>query len=242
MSDFLKGIQYFFAGFGIITKPGIKRFVVIPLIINIVLFSVLFLVIKNYAHLASAYADSYLPAWLHFLSYFIYLFFLIGYFLICIYAFAALGACMAAPFNGLLAAEVELYLTGKPLADKSVWQNVKDIPRLLCRQLSIVGFFLGRAIIILMLSFIPIVNTVTFILWFLFSAWFLTLQYMDFPTDNHHIPIVKVREWLYARRAMTLGFGVCLLVFISIPIVNLFVIPAAVAGATQFFVKEFVSS
>jgi len=47
-----------------------------------------------------------------------------------------------------------------------------------------------------------------------------------------------VRVWLHQRRWAALGFGVSVLVCSMIPVLNCFVIPAAVAGATKFWVEQ----
>lgn len=235
MTGFFAGVQYFFAGFGLITKPGIKRYVIIPLLINIVMFTLLFMVLRHYMTELNAWATGYLPAWLQWLGYLLWLLFFIGFFLIFVYAFAALGTIAAAPFNGLLAAKIETYLTGEVPANSTWAENLQDIPRIFWRQLCIIGYYLPRAVVILLLCLVPIVHGLALVLWFFFSAWYLTLQYMDFPTDNHRIPLSTVRDSLYVHQATTLGFGVSLMLVMSIPILNFFAIPAAVAGATQYY-------
>jgi CysZ protein len=228
MTGFFNGVHYLFAGFGLITKPGIKRYVVMPFIINILIFSLLFLLFRHYVGELNAWAVSYLPAWLQWLQFLIWILFFIGFVLVFIFAFAALGALTAAPFNGLLAEKVECYLTGKHPAGRGVVDNVKDVPRVIGRQLAIIFYYASRAVGILILFFVPVVHGIAPILWILFSAWYLTLQFIDFPTDNHRVPIATVRAFLGQRRAVTLGFGLSLL----------FAIPAAAAGAAKFWLDE----
>ncbi len=238
MTNFFDGVHYLFAGFGLLTKPGLKRFVIIPLLINIALFTLLFLVLQHYTGVLNDWVSGYLPSWLQWLGAIIWLLFFVSFFLVFIYAFAAFGAVAAAPFNSLLAEKVELYLTNQPIADRGFFENLKDVPRVICRQFAIIFFYLPRALLILILLLIPVVHVIAVILWFLFSAWFLAMQYIDFPTDNHRIPVTAVRAWLNERRAATLGFGISLMFVMSIPIVNFFAIPAAAAGAAKFWVEE----
>jgi CysZ protein len=238
MKDFFTGANYLFAGFGLLTKPGLKRFVIIPLVINFILFSLMFVILQHYTSQFASWITAQLPAWLHFISILIWLLFFLGFFFIFVYVFAALGAIVAAPFNGLLAEKVELYLTGKAPIDRGLIDNIKDMPRMVGRQLQILLYFLPRAMLILILFFIPVVHWLAIILWFLFCAWFLTLQYLDFPTDNHRIPLANVRDFLQMRRATTLGFGMSLMFVLSIPFLNFFAIPAAAAGATKFWIDE----
>ena len=238
MTGFFDGVHYLFAGFGLITKPGLKRFVMIPLLINILLFSLLFLVLRHYMDALTDWVTGYLPGWLQWLGWLVWLLFFLSFFLVFIYAFAALGAVVAAPFNGLLAEKTEMYLTGNVSDDRSILENIKDVPRVIGRQFAIIFYYLPRALLILLLYFVPVVHGFAIVLWFVFSAWFLAMQFLDFPTDNHRVSVEELRAWLDARRAVTLGFGVSLMFVMSIPIINFFAIPAAAAGATKFWVEE----
>ena len=233
------GIDYLIDGFRLISKPGLKRFVIIPLAINILLFIGLFFVFRHYVSEFNHWFEHYLPWWLHWLSTILWIAFFIGFFLIFIYTFVTLGTIVAAPFNSFLAEKVELYLTGNIPEQRTLFENIKDIPRILGRQLAIIGYFVPRAILIVILFFIPIVQTIAPILWFLFNAWFMTLTYVDFPTDNHRISIRDVRERLKQKRFLSLVFGISILVVTMIPVVNFFIIPAAVAGATKLWLEEF---
>lgn len=238
MNNFIDGMNYFLSGFSLITKPGIKRFVIIPLIINIVIFTALFFVLRHYLVALNAWFLGYLPAWLQWLSWILWLLFIASFFLIFIYLFVTIGNFVSAPFNSFLAEKVELYLTGKMSEPRTLMENIKDIPRILGRQFAILGYFIPRALFILLLFFVPIIQAVAALLWFLFSAWYMTLTYLDYPSDNHRISIQEVHVWLKDKRWVGIGFGISVLAASMIPVVNFFTIPAAVAGATQFWIKE----
>ena len=165
--------------------------------------------------------------------------FFLSFFLVFIYTFVSVANIITAPFNSFLAEKVELYLTKQPLLQRSMAENIKDVPRVIGRQLAILGYYIPRAIFVLILFFIPLVQVAAPLLWFLFNAWFLTFTYIDYPADFHRIPLKDVRSLLKARRAITLSLGMCILLASMIPILNFFVIPAAVAAATKFYVEEF---
>jgi CysZ protein len=237
MSDTTLGISYLLAGFQLITKPGLRRFVLIPLIINIILFTGAFFLLRYFVSEFNIWFAEHLPAWLHWLSTVLWVIFFIGFFGIIIYTFVTVANLVSAPFNSFLAEKVEWYLTGNIPEDRSLLDNLKDIPRIIGRQLSIIAYYIPRALLILILFFIPIVQTVAGILSFLFHAWIMTLTYIDYPTDNHRIPMRDVRTWMEKRRWPSLGFGAGILVCSMIPVVNCFTIPAAVAGATKFWIE-----
>jgi CysZ protein len=239
MNDFLFGVKYFFSGFDLIFRPGLRRFIVIPLLINICLFIGLFFLLRHYMAEFNTWFSHFLPHWLVWLNYLLWLLFMAGFLVVFIYTFVMLGNLVAAPFNSFLAEKVEFQLTGIKPNELTLWDNLKDIPRILGRQLAILGYFLPRALVLLILFFIPVIQAVAAFIWFLFSAWNMTLTYTDYPTDNHRIPVTSVHDWLQQKRAMALGFGVSVLVTSMIPILNFFTIPAAVAGATRFWLEQY---
>lgn len=238
MNTPISGIDYFIEGFKLITKPGLKRFVVIPLSINIILFISLFFLLKHFVGEFDIWFAQHLPSWLRWLASVLWVLFFLSFILVFVYTFVTLANIISAPFNSLLAEKVELYLTGSIPEPRSLFDNIKDIPRILGRQLSILGYYLPRALCLLILFFVPIAQAFAAPLWFLFNAWFLALTYIDYPTDNHRIPMREVRAWLKERRWVSLGFGVSVLVATMIPVVNFFTIPAAVAAATKFWIEE----
>lgn len=238
MNNLVTGFSYLLSGFSLITKSGVRRFVIIPFIINLFLFLGLFFLLKHYMSEFNIWFAHFLPRWLHWLSAILWALFFIGFFLIFIYLFVIIGNIVAAPFNGLLAEKVELYLTGQLPEERTLLENIKDVPRIFGRQFSIIMYYLPRAILLLILFFIPVVQAVAALLWFLFNAWFMTLTYIDYPTDNHRVPLTNVHEWLKERQFTALGLGMGVLIITMVPVLNFIAIPVAVAAATKFWVKE----
>src|SRR5262249_33608722 len=152
------------------------------------------------------------PTWLRWLNVLIWLIFFISFFLIFIYSFVTFANLIAAPFNSLLSQKVEMHLTGIVPESRSLWENIKDIPHIVGRQLAIIGYYLPRALLILILFIIPIIHFIAAILWFLFNAKFMALQYIDYPTDSHRLPLREVRIWFKQNRMLIMGFGISVLV------------------------------
>lgn len=238
MNHPILGLHYFIDGFTLIGKPGVRRFVIIPLLINIVLFIGLFFLLHYFVSEFNLWFAAHLPAWLQWLSTVLWFLFFISFFMIIIYCFVTLANIISAPFNSILSEKIEFFLTGTSANERSVLDNIKDVPRIVGRQLTIIGYYLPRALLVLILFFIPIIQTIAPIVAFLFHAWFLTLTYLDYPTDNHRVSIQAVRAWMKERRSLSLGFGAGVLVASMIPIVNCLTIPAAVAGATKLWIEK----
>lgn len=238
MNSLFTGLSYFLDGFELITKPGIKRFVVIPVLINIILFIGLFLVLRHFMQRFDVWFASFLPAWLAWLGILLWVIFFIAFCLIFIYTFVTIANLIGAPFNSLLAEKVEAYLTQTATPDVGFFATIKDMPRSIGRQLGVLAYYFPRACIILFLFFVPLVQTLAPFFWFLFNAWFMAMTYIDYPTDNHRVSLLQTREFLQRRRFTSFGFGISALIITGIPILNFFVMPAAVAGATKFWLQE----
>lgn len=75
-------------------------------------------------------------------------------------------------------------------------------------------------------------------LWFLYTAWMLTLEYSDYPMGNHGLEFREMRARLRRKRVLGLGFGATTAGLTLVPVVNFIVMPSAVAGATALWVDE----
>ncbi|GGA82587.1 sulfate transporter CysZ [Neiella marina] len=232
------GAAYFFKGFELIQTKGLRRFVAVPLIINLIIFSVFF------GYLISSLSDwfvmlnEWLPEWLNWLQYLLWPLALISILVLFSFLFATVANWLAAPFNGLLAEKVELYLTGKPIDSGGFVDLIKDIPRLFAREFQKLGYFLPRALLCLLLFLVPLAGqTIAPVLWFLFSAWMMAIQYCDYPFDNHKVPFRDMKLKLKSQRSQSMSFGVMAMLFTMIPIVNMLVMPVAICGATSMWVQ-----
>lgn len=97
-------------------------------------------------------------------------------------------------------------------------------------------YYLPRALLLLALYFVPgIGQTVAPVLWFLFSAWMLAIQYCDYPFDNHKVSFADMRRALRQHKTDNLQFGALVSLFTMIPILNLVILPVAVCGATAMW-------
>jgi len=85
---------------------------------------------------------------------------------------------------------------------------------------------------------IPLVNVAAPFVVFAFGAWMFSLEYIDYPMGNHGKFFKDVKRSLQQKRPMALGFGFVVAVFSIIPVINLVVMPIAVAGATALYVDH----
>jgi CysZ protein len=235
-------MDYFFQGFQLIHTKGLKRFVFIPLLVNLLLFSTALYYLYGEIGASIVWLIDLIPDWQWLswlkdgLSYIIWPIAVIIILLVFALIFGTLANWIAAPFNGLLSEKVEKHLTGQALGDSGFGDIIKDIPRTLGREMSKLLYYLPRALGFLLLFFIlPLAGQ---ILWFLFSAWMMAVQYCDYPFDNHKVSFKDMRRVLLQRRSSSFSFGIVVSLFSMIPIVNFLVMPVAVCGATAMWVDE----
>ena len=235
----LSGPQYLREGLKLVLSPGLRLFVLLPLAINLILFVALigFAVRQFSGWLASLMGS--LPGWLSFLDFLLWPLFVILLLLMVFFTFTLLANIIAAPFNGFLAEKVEVVVRGEDTFPPFSWNELLAmLPRTLKRELRKLSYFLPRAIGLLLLSLIPGLNLIATPLWLLFGVWMMAVQYIDYPCDNHKVSWDDMLAWLRAKRWQSLGFGGSTYLALLIPFVNILMMPAAVAGATLFWVRE----
>ena len=234
MVNYVKGINDCLSGFGLIFKRGIRRYVVIPLIVNTVLFA-------GAIYLLTQYMDTWLhkllPGWLSWLEWLIWPLFAVTLLLIVFFTFTLVANLIAAPFNSYLSASVEYKMTGsKPenLVEEPVWKTVTRTVGAEIRKMIYFGLWL---IPLLLLTVIPVLNVVSPFAWFLFAAWSFSIEYMDSPLGNRGMLFEEIREYNRKHRMRSLGLGTGVFVMTSIPVLNFLAMPVAVCAATKLAVK-----
>ena len=68
MKDLFAGLSYLRGGFVLLGRPGLRRFVVMPLLVNLLLFGGLLWWAFGWVEAASQYLLELLPGWLQWLS------------------------------------------------------------------------------------------------------------------------------------------------------------------------------
>lgn len=234
------GVYYFSQGWKLVREPGIKRFVVLPLLVNIILLGGAFVWLFTRLDVWIPAMMSHVPNWLQWLSYVLWPLVTLSVLLVFGYFFSTIANLIAAPFSGLLAEQLEARLTGATPPDTGVLDIMKDLPRIMKREFQKLAWYLPRAVVLLLLYIIPgIGQTVAPVLWFLFSAWMLAIQYCDYPFDNHKVPFKQMRVALREKKVVNMQFGALVSLFTLIPILNLFIMPVAVCGATAMWVDSY---
>ncbi|MDH5408833.1 MAG: sulfate transporter CysZ [Gammaproteobacteria bacterium] len=239
ISNPVNGATYFIKGLSLIQRKGVKRFVVIPLFINVLIFTVLFWSLSGYVSDFINGMNASLPDWLAWLSYLIWLLFAFSAGIVLFFGFTIIANLVGAPFNGYLAGAVEKSLTGKNPVDQSGRTVMQEVSYAMSGEFRKILYFLMWGIPLLIMSFIPAVNLIAPLLWVFFSAWMMAIEYGDYPLGNHGMNFVDIRNKLGEKKMLSLGFGGAVMLGTMIPVFNFLVMPVAVAGATAMRIEQF---
>ena len=219
-----------FRGLSLLNNKGLRRYVLVPLALNILIFS---LVAGFAVYYFDAFLQSVLPedSWLSYLKWLVWPLFALTYAVISFYSFTIIANLIGAPFNSVLSARAEELLTGNKPPESSASVAAEIIPAIL-GELGKLVYFLLLAIPILIMMVIPGINVLGSVLWLLLGFWFLSIEYADYPMGNHGLRLRAQRQKLRAQPLHSWAFGAGVTVLMLIPVLNFAAMPASVVGAT----------
>jgi len=239
VTKFVSGSSDLFEGFKLVLSPGLRWFLIVPILANILLFILLFVWAKAMFSDGMEYLMAWVPEWLDFVAWLFWLLYGLAMVLLLFYAFVSTANFIGAPFYGFLAEAVEQRLTGKKneeaLSAKAI---LKLIPRTLFRELRKLAYYLPRILALFILGFIPGINAIVAVAWIVFSGWMMAIQYVDYTADNNNVSFCDLRKHLGQHRTAAFGFGITVFGLTLVPIINLIVLPAAVCGGVVFWVTR----
>lgn len=234
----VSGAIYFLRGVRLVFAPGIRAYVVVPLLVNVVLFAaILYFGFGLIGELIDWMLAS-LGDWFDWLRYLLWPLLVVVALVVVFFTFSLVGNLVAAPFNGLLAEAVECHITGEPFPGGGFRKMLRDLGATLGSELRKLAYIVMWGIPALVLFVIPGLNLAAPFVWMLFGAWMLAISFVDYPMGNHGLTFPEQRRRLGEHRYLALGFGGAAMVAVAIPLVNFLVIPAAVAGATILWVER----
>lgn len=227
---FFKGAGYFFQGLGMLGQKGIRRYVWVPVVMNLVLLAAMIRGVQVWL----ADWQGFESGWLSWASWLVVPLLVLLVVVVFGYFFSALLVAVASPFYGLLAGHIE-QRDGVLAEDEPLWRLTV---RTFQREWKKILYFMPRYGVLLLLSLVPLVQLVMPVFWFLFGSWTLALQYRDYTLDNLGVPFADSRRQLGEDRWAALGFGAVVSVLMLVPILNCFVPPAAVIGGSLWALEQ----
>lgn len=239
ITEFTAGPVYLLRGFRLLREPALRRYVLVPIAINVALIVAL---VSLLGWQLGNWLDAWLadlPDWLAWLETLLWWIGVVLSTLAFCYVFTLLANLIASPFNGLLSARVEKLVTGhEPESGMGLAQEMADG---VFGELRRLRYYFGRALLLgllsLVLLFVPVANLTIAPLWFIFGAFMLAFEYLDQPMGNRGLRFDAKIARMRAHRWRHLGFGSVVTLATAIPLANLVVMPAAVVGATLLYLE-----
>ncbi|SMF54330.1 CysZ protein [Alteromonadaceae bacterium Bs31] len=243
-NNIFTGASYFIQGVRLLWHPQLRAYILVPLLVNIVLFGVLTSVLISYLGMFSNGFDIEVADWLRpvvdFLLKLLGVVLLILVLIIYAYSFNIITNIIAAPFYGLLAEKAEEVLSGSKPPPEALSSM---IPRVLKREIKKLLYFIIRGFLVMLIMLfvglvIPFGGLLAPLIGLAWSAWCMTIQYADYPADNNRCSFTRVRKKLWNRLYSCGGFGGMVTAASVVPVINIFAMPAAVTGGTIFWLNE----
>lgn len=232
----LNGAQFFFTGIKLTFSAGIRRYLIVPIIINMILLGTIFFVIAHYLNQYFSTLIAHYPNWLIIiLGWLFWVLFWIASLLISSLIFTVLTNLIASPFYGLLAEEVAKRYSPIISVPSGNWLQI--LPMTFLRECKKLIYFLPWLLFSLLVLLVPITTLFAPFVWFVVLSWIFAIQYIDYEADNQRVSLQQMIKDLKQYPFTALGFGAMVSIFMMIPGANLFVPPAAVAGGTALWLS-----
>ena len=151
--------------------------------------------------------------------------------LLLVLTFAAVTLLIGDPFYEKISALVEAHFGGVPDEVEVEWW--RSLGRSLVDSLRLIGLSILCGIPLFLLGFIPVAGqTVVPVLGAAVGGWLLTAELTGVPFQRRGRRLTHRRAALRSNRPLSLGFGTAVFVSFLIPLAAIFLMPAAIAGAT----------
>lgn len=238
---FIKGLTAPFDAIKIVkTRKGLKRYFLIPFILNIILLSVIF-----YLTYTSIYPllQNIIPqgsAWyLNFLRLIATPFLILAAGLLCILLYSITGSIIIAPLNDPLSAKVEFLLAAKTSDEKfSFTALFSGVVRMVKNVLKLISLLAAYNAVILLFNLIPGFGGIIYSALSLMSAFFFFgFNFFDFPLERRGLEFKEKLRLLWGYKFLNMGLGLGFFILTFIPVLGFFGMNLATIGATALFIE-----
>ena len=222
------GASCFVDGAKLARSKSLRRYVWAPLAASLVCVALLLGLGYTWVAEASAWVVAVTPAWLSWLGQLLAALLYVLGLVVAGWLVSLMAVLLASPFLGALSAGAEQEQFGTapshaPSVVGAVWGALR-------REARKLRYHLPRLAGLFLLTLVPVVNVAMPAFWFVFGAWMLAVQFVDYAAENRGLDFGETLAALRANRPAALGFGAVAGALLAIPFAALVVIPAAVCG------------
>lgn len=236
----MNGWDCFLDGFKLLGQVGIRRFVFIPVFLNSLVLIGLFLIAIDSVTDLNQYLLGLLPQWLVWLAWFVKIVTWIILLSFGVFIYSLLANLISAPFNALLAEAVQKHF--QHAMETETTGLVQLLMQTLGREWTKLVYLAPRWLLLMLLSLVPGINLLIAPLWLLFGSWAMTLQYTDYAAENNAMPFSVLRYRLRRNWRQVFTFGLPVYLLLAVPVLNILLVPAAVAGGTRLWMEHLSTS
>ena len=213
-------------GLKLLSDQRLRSYLLIPLLINTALYTMAF-VIGYYT--VAGLIHSLIPEWLSWLNWILWPLFFISFSMIGFFSFTLLANLIAAPFYSRLTSKVlQILDINHTPAPQQPWQKV------LWAETKRSLYLLLRMAPLLVLFLIPVINLAAPILWTLFAAWGMAMEFMAYPLEEYGLLFDQQKQFMTQNRIQMLIFGAIIALAMTIPVINLLIGQTAIIAACVF--------
>jgi len=239
MQRLITGALYPFHALGLLARtPRLWRYVLLPILVNIVVAATLYVGLLFAGLRAIDGFVAGLPEWAGALGALLRVLLIVILLIATGFVLVRFGVVLGSPWYTRLSAELELLRGNQPLTEQSsgLTAAMRDLGRALAFELRKLLLVLVIGALLLLLNLIPVAGQVIATAgWIALGAAITCLDFFDYPLERR---MLRFREKLgVIRRSLpaSAGFGLACLALVSIPFVNLLSIPLCVAAGTLFY-------
>ncbi len=243
---FFGGLTYPFRGLGFVyfKHPGLIRYWIWPVLITLAVAAlVVTYVINSTPDLLSVLLggpsdpDSSVERLIFGLKHLVMVVVTVVVVFVALWVIAMFVPVLAAPFNDALSEEVERIRTGKTPLPFSFARLGGEIVRTVRIEVTKLAVYAAIMIPLFFASFlVPGVGGVLYTVFGLvFTSMYYAIDYVDWPASRRGLGVRDRAGLARTHLPVMLGFGLSVWVLVFVPFVNLFLIPAAVAGGTMLY-------
>lgn len=237
MRGFVSGFFSLWSAFRfVVTNPSLYKYVAIPFIINVVVFSAaIYWGYDLFANLAGQYFSAQDPWYWQILAAVVKFTAALITLVVVFFAFTVVGNLIAAPFNDVLSERTERLMTGNHIDEPfSLAQFAKDMWRVMLDEVRKMSIFVVLMVVALLFNFLPGVGSLIYaVLSVGLTLYFLIIEYTGYVFGRKHLGFKDQRKFIAQNRLGALGFAVAVMCMLFIPFVQFLTIPIAVVAATQ---------
>jgi CysZ protein len=245
MGSFADGFGSVFAGVKrVFSTRGLKRYVIIPFILNLIILSGLW-----YLSLAYIYPKlaSFVPTGGGFLLGLLFsllgvllkIVFLILTFLLLVLLYSIIGMAVCAPFIEPISEKVEEVVTGRKIDTPfSISGMFRDISRSVMSSLGMLIIFIGFNVLLFFINLIPFIGTIIYVPLSIMSFLFFTgYQLNDSIFARKSFTLSKKLGTSLKMKWAVMGVGAGFAVMALIPVFGFLAAVFGSAGATEIYFR-----